>query len=77
MNRLKKLNGKLKDFEKIKFVVFGAKEKLIIIYKGGKFEKEVVWKNWFHKSVKEFKKEMREADAFNTETKQWTKSGDN
>ena len=33
-NRVKKLNGKLKDFDEAKIIIFGRKEKIKFSYKG-------------------------------------------
>ena len=76
LDRIKKLNGNLGDFEEIKFTVFGAKEKLIIRYKGKNFEKEVVYEGWIDLQNK-MRKEMKKTDVFDMETKKWIKRGDN
>jgi hypothetical protein len=57
--RIKKLNGDLKDFQKAKIIVFGAKEKIEIIYKDKEFSGEQVYKWEESDSNKEFLKEMR------------------
>jgi len=76
LDRIKKLNGNIKDFQEVKFILFGLKEKLTIIYKDQKFEKVMVYENDFYKQASELKKEMKETDAFNIENKEWTKRGD-
>lgn len=70
LDRLKKLNGKLENFEEAKFIVFGAKEKLIIKYKGKIFEEEQLYGEWLD-SQREFKKSVNEAPSFNILTKKW------
>lgn len=44
-NRIKYLKGELKDFKKAKIEVYGAKEKIKIIYKGSQYSDEVIFKN--------------------------------
>jgi hypothetical protein len=51
LKRLKKLNGKLKDFKKIRFIVFGAREKITIKYKDKSFENEKVYGEWLDKKM--------------------------
>ena len=41
MGRVKKLKGKLADFQEAKVIVFGAKEKIFIEYKDKTFEKVI------------------------------------
>jgi len=43
MDRIKKLKGDLTDFKKAVIKVYGAKEKVEIIYKGKRFEKEKIY----------------------------------
>lgn len=43
LDRIKKLGGKIADFEDAKIIVFGAKEKIVIKYKNKIFENEVVY----------------------------------
>ncbi|MFH1325381.1 MAG: hypothetical protein ABIH49_01250 [archaeon] len=40
LSRIRKLGGKVTDFEEVKLIVFGAKEKLTIKYKGSSFKGE-------------------------------------
>jgi hypothetical protein len=57
--RIKKLNGNLKDFQKAKIIVLGAKEKIEITYKNKDFSGEKIYKLEESNSDKEFFKEMR------------------
>lgn len=41
--RVKDLNGNLKDFKEAKIIVFGTKEKVKIIYKDEEFVNEKIW----------------------------------
>ena len=43
--RIKKLGGKIKDFEEAKIIVFGTKEKVKVKYKNKLFEGNVVYSN--------------------------------
>ena len=58
-DRIKKLGGNLKDFKKAEIIVFGAKERIEIIYKDKEFSNEAVYKREESDSNKEFFKEMR------------------
>lgn len=66
IQRVKKLNGNLKDFQKAKISVFGAKEKIEIIYKEKVFEKEFVWKltNLNPKIIKDKIKDLKPEEGF-------------
>lgn len=55
--RIKKLNGNLKDFEKAIITIKGAKEKIEIAYKGNKFKKERIYGEWMERQRK-LKKEL-------------------
>lgn len=46
LDRIKSLKGDIKDFQKAKIIVFVAKEKVKIKYKGKEFEKERVLDPW-------------------------------
>ena len=59
LDRLKKFNSKIEDFEEAKIVFFRAKEKVIIRYKGKLFEKERVYEDDTGKIIKKFREDMR------------------
>ena len=46
LERIGSLSGKLKDFEEVKLVVLGSKEKLEVKYKGKKFGSESIYHNY-------------------------------
>ena len=58
--RIKKLNGNLKDFQKAKIIVFGAKEKIEISYKNKEFSGETVYKKQESGFMKEMRRQRRE-----------------
>lgn len=59
VDRVKKLKGDLKEFQYARIVLYGAKEKVEISYKGKKFEKDIVYGDNVEKSVKEEIKNMK------------------
>ncbi len=58
--RIKKLKGDLKDFQKAEIIVFGAKEKIEIIYKNKEFSGEVVYTKLDSGFMKVMRKQRRE-----------------
>lgn len=44
LNRVKKLDGNLNDFQEAKIIAFGNNEKIILVYQNKKYEKEQEWK---------------------------------
>ena len=46
LSRVRRLGGKIRDFEEAKVIVFGAKEKVLIKYKNKVFENEIVYHNF-------------------------------
>lgn len=63
LKRISELKGDLKDFELAKIIVFGAKERIEIIYKGKKFSDEVV----YHAIGREIKKLRQDIKKLNVE----------
>ena len=59
IDRVKDLNGDLKDFEKAEISVYGKKESVEIIYKGKKFEKDFVWEAPLGASARELKDKIK------------------
>jgi len=58
--RVKNLRGDLKDFQKARIIVFGAKEKIEIFYKDKDFSEEAVYDmSGPDPKIKEFLDEMR------------------
>lgn len=62
IHRIKSLNGNLSDFETAKIICFGAKEKVEIVYKGEKFEDEIVYKT-LGKEFRECREEIKKMKA--------------
>lgn len=60
--KVKKLKGNLKDFGRVNIVVYGTKEKIEIIYKGKKFEKERIYEGG-EKDIKQFREGMKDLKA--------------
>ena len=58
--RVKKLEGNLEDFKKAKIIIFGAKERIEIIYKDREFFGEVVYKREESGFMKEMRRQKRE-----------------
>jgi len=64
MGRVKKLKGKLADFQEAKVIVFGAKEKIFIEYKDKTFEKERIYED-FGREIKKLKDAIKKLKPIN------------
>ena len=58
VDRVRKLGGKLTDFDEAKLIVFGAKEKIVLKYNGKDFDKEVIY-NHVGKEIKKAKEDIK------------------
>ncbi len=69
IDRVKKLKGNVKDFEGAKIILFGAKEKVIIKYKGKLFEEEMIYGRWMEdqKNLRKGIKKLKPFDITKTE----------
>ena len=70
LDRIDKLGENVKDFEEIRIIVLKRKEKLIMVYKGEKFEKEFDYKNAYRdRALLEFKEAVKKLKPIDLTTK--------